>query len=89
MGSELGSVPWLMNFQIDVETCVTTTTVVPEIPGVPGYFIEGKSPTVEDSFGTAFAYSSYFEIIVTLIVVQSLLKCGWVKTAVRVVPDWA
>jgi len=78
-----------MNWKVDVKTCVNTTTVVPEIPGLDGYFIEGESPTVEDSFGTAFAYASYFEIIVTLIVVQTLLRCGFVKTALRVVPDWA
>jgi len=82
-------IPWLMNFKLEVTTCTKTTTVIPEIPGVPGYFIEGKPPTWEDSFGTAFAYASYFEIFVTVVVVQSLLKCGYVKTAKRVVPDWA
>merc|ERR1719320_813435 len=89
MGSNMGGVPWLMNWKIDVKTCIFTTTVVAENPGVDGYFIVGKIPTVQESFGTAFAYAAYFEIIVTLLVVQTLLKCGYVKTAVRVVPDWA
>jgi len=84
-----GDIPWLMTFQSDVTTCVNTTTIVPEIPGVAGYYIDGKKPTFEDSLGTAFAYASYFEIAVTVIVVQCLLQCGCLKTAMKVVPNWA
>jgi len=35
-------IPWLVTFQRTVTTCVNTTTVVPEIAGIDGYFIEGK-----------------------------------------------
>lgn len=63
--------------------------MIPEIPGVPGYFIEGESPSVVESLGTAFAYTLFFKIIFTFLVVQSLLLCGCVKTAVKVAPNWA
>jgi len=61
----LVQIPWIMNFQIDRTTCVHTP--------------EGESPTLVDSFGTAFAYASYFEFIVTIVVIQSLLMCGCIK----------
>lgn len=90
MDNTLGTdIPWMMTFQKTETTCVETTTVVPPIRGVDGYSIEGKKPTLEESLGTAFAYASYFEIAVTVLVVQSFLRCGCVKTALRVVPDWA
>jgi len=89
MSLNLAPIPWVMSFKVNVKTCVSTTNIVPEIPGVSGYYIEGKKPTVEDSLGTAFAYASYFEIFVTVVIVQLLLKCGCVKTALKVVPTWA
>jgi len=65
------SIPWIADFQIQRTTCV---------PGIPE-----PLPTVGQSFGTAFAYASYFEFIVTVLVIQSLLMCGFLKTAQKVV----
>jgi len=72
-------IPWIADFQIQRTTCV------PGNPEVPGYFIEGDLPTVGEAFGTAFAYTSYFEFMVTVLVIQSLLMCGCVKTSQKVV----
>jgi len=78
-------IPWIVYFKVDRTTCVQKTTVIPGYPGVPGYFIEGESsPSLGESFGTAFAYASYFEFIVTVLAIQSLIMCGCVKTAPKV-----